>query len=1046
MWWLLSYLFLLLTGVGTDAAWNGTNVTEVFLIPHVHADTGWMIKFEEYYEQVVRHILDSTIAALQVDPQRRFCWAEVAYIARWWDDQNATTKNIVRDLAQQKRIEFVEGGWSQSDEQVADLDERIENLMVGHTWLQHEIGAFAKPRHAWKLDPFGGSSLSPALFDALEWDSMTKMRVPWSLKNAAELAGKAEMVWRVDSDVHKADAAPEIFTHLLTSYSGLENQGFDFDQYRVKSPTITAANVAERAQVFASLATQWAGYFADSQTNQLQLPWGGDMRWQNASFYYGNMSVLIDYVNARRAQYGLSIRWATPSEYFDALHTATCQTNEVLAHRFPLLQGDPFTPYDSNMGSAAMKSFWTGIYDSETEEKRWTRHTMSTLRAATAAFVFAQTLSPPPSSSVQDPALEIAGRSVGIGVHHDAIPGTSNTGMYTGSDPIHGGFVVQDYTKRLQEGAAAAQASLERSLARIHGLEAGGSEFGSETGSDTNISLRWFGRGQVLSQLPASILIHNPYQGNVTTAHSMRIAKNRPNVDSASMIVVRDSYGKPILAQIESDSNNEFDELVFLASVPALGSAMYIIEAAAAAEAGSTQRTTAKKLTGAGTTNVHGGCVSIEVARGSGELVGVATLPTLDDAEGRGSPIVKAAVRSSFVAYTNTSSGSYAFIPDGAAVPVPTGAVRASLSIGPLRSVVTQEWPQSGLTKTVTLATHAEDTLCAGVGVHAGTRWAVANGTELVLRFESDIDNGDPPMVETDNGLAMVPWTYNSSCVTSCSHKDLLAGNYRAVLNRATITDLQLPSSHHQSHQPFGRRRLELVVDRAHGVASLKTGQIEVKLQRNVGADGDGPAANDTDPLIAPVQLLLGQVSGADSFAQIGAAAVRANVSDPLMTFTINRPGSNKTKLAPRSLLSAAFVEQLPRGVRLQSLRWLGSENSNVLVRFVNYYSRPIEIETETILQMLAPPLRLSDLRETTLTGTSLRKDAAARRLRWHTRGTHTTAEFSHQTGDIDEMTMESQAHLVPTENFTGLGSSAIRFRPLSVHTYSAKIERAKNA
>ena len=154
------------------------------------------------------------------------------------------------------------------------------------------------------------------------------------------------------------------------------------------------------------------------------------MRWQNASYYYGNMSVLIDHVNARPADYGLRIRWATPSEYFNALHMATNQTDETSAYRFPLLQGDPFTPYDSNMGSAAMKSFWTGIYDSETEEKRWTRQTMSTLRAATAAFMLAQSLSPSPSTSTsttQDPALEVAGQSVGIGVHHDALPGTSNT-------------------------------------------------------------------------------------------------------------------------------------------------------------------------------------------------------------------------------------------------------------------------------------------------------------------------------------------------------------------------------------------------------------------------------------------------------------------------------------------------------------------------------------------------------------------------------------------------------------------------------------------
>ena len=113
---------------------------------------------------------------------------------------------------------------------------------------------------AWKLDPFGGGTLSPVLFDALRWDALTKMRVPYALKNAAQIAGAAEMVWRVDAASHAgpaaSDPAPEIFTHLLTSYSGLEGQGFDFDQYRTHSPTIAHGNVAARAKVFAALANQ----------------------------------------------------------------------------------------------------------------------------------------------------------------------------------------------------------------------------------------------------------------------------------------------------------------------------------------------------------------------------------------------------------------------------------------------------------------------------------------------------------------------------------------------------------------------------------------------------------------------------------------------------------------------------------------------------------------------------------------------------------------------------------------------------------------------
>ena len=1016
---------------------GNASVTAVFLVPHVHADTGWMIKFEEYYEQVVVHILDSVVASLQVDPARRFCWAEVAYIARWWEDQNATVREAVRELAQGGQLEFVEGGWSQSDEQVADLDERVENLMVGHEWLQRNIGAFAKPRHAWKLDPFGGGTLSPVLFDALRWDSLTKMRVPYALKSAAQSAGAAEMVWRVDAADHAGSsrAAPEIFTHLLTSYSGLENQGFDFDQYREKSPSITAANVAARAKVFAALAIQWAGYYNTSGANMLQLPWGGDMRWQNASYYYGNMTVLIEYVNARPSEYGLHVRWATPSEYFDALH-ATTQTVSNNPHSFPLLEGDKFTPYDSNMGSAAMKSFWTGIYDSETEEKRDTRLAMSVLRAATTAFALAEALDHLPrvggNHTVVDDIAELAeaGHAVGIGVHHDAIPGTSNTGEYTGSDPIHGGFVVQDYVARLESGTAAAERSLERSLARVHGL------------ATTGARLQWHGRGELLDgdALPATVLVHNPSQRAVRTVHSLYVRSST----RTKGLIVRDSEGKAVPAQLEepvtSAAGGSTVEVAFLAAVPPLGSTTFIVSAAAPGEIGAATPVTVRRLLQRGRSSgvesggdsnltvVHGGCMSITIDSATGELHSIQAAGT-GAASAASAAGAAAAITARFVEYANTTSGSYAFVPAGPATPVLTGPVHASLTLGSVRSSVTREWPASALTQTVQLLAHSTDTLCSAVSVHAGTRRGVANASELVLRLESDLENGNPPVVSTDNGLAMVRWRYNSTCVTSCKHRDLLAGNYRAVLNRAEIGD--------------STRRLELVVDRAHGVASLTTGHVEVKLQRNVGADGDGPAANDTRPLIAPVHLLL-SAQAEDRYAN-AQAAVRANVSDPLMTFLVLRQqathrdssgrgstAASNLPAAPLSMpsaLSPEWVQGLPTGVRIQSLRSRGRESAQsssqsqsqsevqVLLRFVNYNRRTVSVD---LVGMLAPPLTLSGFVPTTLTGTSTLEDATARRLRWRTIGPAENA---------------SEAAVLEAG-----GGAAVLLAPLSVQTWSAVV------
>ena len=102
-----------------------------------------MVTAEEYFEQLVRPIRDSQIEALSADGTRRYCWAEIMFFARWWDDQPDMVRARARQLAREGRLEFVEGGWSQADELVVSLDERIQNLEAGHQWLLDNIATDA---------------------------------------------------------------------------------------------------------------------------------------------------------------------------------------------------------------------------------------------------------------------------------------------------------------------------------------------------------------------------------------------------------------------------------------------------------------------------------------------------------------------------------------------------------------------------------------------------------------------------------------------------------------------------------------------------------------------------------------------------------------------------------------------------------------------------------------------------------------------------------------------------------------------------------------
>lgn len=49
----------------------------------------------------VQYILDSVVAQLVAHPAQRFVYTEVAFLARWWQQQDGATRRAVRRLVQE---------------------------------------------------------------------------------------------------------------------------------------------------------------------------------------------------------------------------------------------------------------------------------------------------------------------------------------------------------------------------------------------------------------------------------------------------------------------------------------------------------------------------------------------------------------------------------------------------------------------------------------------------------------------------------------------------------------------------------------------------------------------------------------------------------------------------------------------------------------------------------------------------------------------------------------------------------------------------------
>lgn len=68
----------------------------------------------------------------------RFMLAEMAFFQRWWNAQNETVKNIVKNLVDNGQLEFINGGWSMNDEAVTHYVDIIDQMSLGLKYA-HEI-------------------------------------------------------------------------------------------------------------------------------------------------------------------------------------------------------------------------------------------------------------------------------------------------------------------------------------------------------------------------------------------------------------------------------------------------------------------------------------------------------------------------------------------------------------------------------------------------------------------------------------------------------------------------------------------------------------------------------------------------------------------------------------------------------------------------------------------------------------------------------------------------------------------------------------------
>ncbi|CAF3727422.1 unnamed protein product [Rotaria socialis] len=340
----------------------------VHLVPHTHDDVGWLKTIDQYYygdrndiqHACVQYILDSVIQALVQNPERRFIYVEIAFFWRWWNEQSDDTRNTVKELVNDGRLEFISGGWCMNDEATTHYNSIIDQHSLGAEFLRDQFGECARPKISWQIDPFGHSREVASLFAQMGFDGLFFARLDYQ-----------------DDEQRNKTKTREMDDARLHDY-----------------------NVPERVQAFIDAAHDQAHGFA---TNHIMMTMGKDFQYENANMWFQNLDKLIKYVNAQQPNGSdVNVFYSTPSCYLYALNKVGREWTSKTDDFFPL--GD--TPH----------GFWTGYFTSRPSLKRYERHANNILQVARQLNALSQI-------NLRSNIFNLS-EAMGVVQHHDAISGT----------------------------------------------------------------------------------------------------------------------------------------------------------------------------------------------------------------------------------------------------------------------------------------------------------------------------------------------------------------------------------------------------------------------------------------------------------------------------------------------------------------------------------------------------------------------------------------------------------------------------------------------
>ncbi|XP_019717347.1 lysosomal alpha-mannosidase [Hippocampus comes] len=930
------------------------SMLNVHLVPHTHDDVGWLKTVDQYFygdrndiqHAGVQYILDSVVEELQKNPDRRFIYVETAFFYRWWRRQSSDMQRTVKQLVNQGRLEFVNGGWCMSDEATTHYSAVVDQMTMGLRFLNQTFGPCGRPRVAWHIDPFGHAREHASMFAQMGYDGFFFGRVDYQDRSRRMRAKEQELLWRASDSISPPLA--DLFTGILPNgYNPPE--GFCWDQScddpPIKDdPDLEDYNVNDVVERFLNIAKSQSLVY---KSNHIIMTMGSDFQYENANLWYKNLDKLIRYVNARQSNGSrVNVLYSTPSCYLQELHRANLSW---------ALKTDDFFPYADDA-----HDFWTGYFSSRPALKRYERLSNSNLQTCNQLEVLggqASTSGP----FGQGDSLTLR-RAMAVAQHHDAVSGTEKQ------------HVANDYARRLANGWQRCQVVVSNSLAALSGSTAERVYCNS-----LNISVCPITE----SSKKFSVNVFNPLARPVSWP--VRLPVN------GTTYVVADANGKAVDCEVIPISGTTRDvrrnrgfavnELLFRVRAPPLGFSTYSVSllqdgpplASTGYHVPKSIWNKYLRVTFDPTTGLLSGLDNLETKQSIGLTQ---NFYWYNASDGNNSN-------------SNQPSGAYIFRPNSSTPFVISKTAKTET----IQTSVMQEvrqWFAPWASQVVRL--HTDSRVLE-------LEWTVGPipidddlGKEVITRLDTDIKSSGIFFTDS-NGREVLQRKKDFRPTWNLKQSEPIAGNYYPINSRAFIKD--------------DKDQLTVVTDRSQGGGSIQNGSLEIMLHRRLLYDdvrGVAEPLNETsdvfpEGLVVRGRLLLSldhPASAADTHRPLAEEAVL----QPLLTFTEGHLHPN-TRLEFSGLQAA-----LPPAVHLLTLsQW---DDKSVLLRlehqFQSWESKANSQPVTADLQKLFSTLEVTGVSELNLSANQWKEEM--KRFDWRPQAVEKQMKKSLEDPSMWEVTL----------------------------------------